>query len=118
MAAGKSQDQDSHHLRRGGRGRHRLGRCAVAGAEQDAGFGRIVARRVFRDFRRGAHRQRSRGAGSAGRLACAGRVRRHSADLWRRGGCAQLRHDRSDAGITHYFDGRFRMDYGRRAVAG
>ena len=54
----------------------------------------------------------------AGRLACAGRVRRHSADLWRRGGCAQLRHDRSDAGITHYFDGRFRMDYGRRAVAG
>lgn len=32
--------------------------------------------------------------------------------------CAQLRHDRSDAGITHYFDGRFRMDYGRRAVAG
>lgn len=63
---GKSQDQDSHHLRRGGRGRHRLGRPPVAGAEQDAGFGRIVARRVFRDFRRGAHRQRSRGAGSAG----------------------------------------------------
>ena len=60
----------------------------------------------------------SGGAVPAGRLACAGCVRRYSADLWRRGGCAQLRHDRSDAGITHYFDGRFRMDYGRRAVAG
>lgn len=84
----------------------------------DAGFGRIVARRDF--VISGVVRIVSAlvEPGSAGRLACAGRVRRHSADLWRRGGCAQLRHDRSDAGITHYFDGRFRMDYGRRAVAG
>ena len=114
MAAGKGQDQDSHHLRRGGRGCHRLGRCAVVGAEQDAGFGCIVARRVFRDFRRGAHRQRSRGAGSAGRLACAGRVRRHSVDLRRRRSRTKLRYDRSDLGITHHPDGRFRLDYGRR----
>lgn len=42
MAAGKGQDQDSHHLRRGGRGRHRLGRRPVAGAEQDAGLAALL----------------------------------------------------------------------------
>lgn len=108
MAAGKARP-DSHHLRRGGAWPYRLGTTLLLVPNKTlalaalllgvyfviSGVVRIVSALV---------------GGSAGRLACAGRVRRHSADLWRRGGCAQLRHDRSDAAYI-YFDGRFRMDY-------
>ena len=117
-AAGKSQDQDSHHLRRGGRGRHRLGAALLLVPNKTLALAALLLGVYF---------------------VISGVVRIVSAlvepglpggwrvldvfvgillTFWRRGGCAQLRHDRSDAGITHYFDGRFRMDYGRRAVAG